>query len=122
MFTIQQVADKTGLSAYTLRYYEKCGLIDTVDRDGNGYRLYDEHDLARIQMLCCLRRTGMSIADMQTYAELLRAGDHTVNKRRALLEHHREEVETQICELQDMLKIIDSKINLYAQVEECETN
>ena len=114
MFTIQQVADKTGLSAYTLRYYEKCGLIDTVERDGNGYRLYDEHDLARIQMLCCLRRTGMSIADMHSYAELLRAGDDTTDERRALLEHHRQAVETQICELQAMLKIIDGKINLYA--------
>ena len=119
MFTIQQVSDKTGLSAYTLRYYEKCGLIDTVDRDGNGYRLYDEHDLARINMLCCLRRTGMSIADMQSYAELVRVGDQTMCQRRALLEQHREEVEAQICELQDMLKIIDNKINLYAQAEGC---
>lgn len=117
MFTIQQVADKTGLSAHTLRYYEKCGLIDTVDRDNNGYRIYHEHDLGRIQMLCCLRRTGMSIADMQTFASLMRAGDHTFKQRQIVLENHREQVEVQIDELQDMLKIIDHKIDFYAKAE-----
>jgi len=118
MFTIQQVADKTGLTAHTLRYYEKCGLIGDVDRDDNGYRNYSSDDMARIQMLCCLRRTGMSIKDMQRYARLLRNGEQTVDKRRVLLEEHRREVETQICELQDMLKIIDGKIRLYATVDD----
>ena len=117
MFTIQQVADKTGLTAHTLRYYEKCGLIDEVERDGNGYRIYQSDDLGRIQMLCCLRRTGMSIADMQTYAQLMRAGDHTVNQRRAVLENHREQVEAQIDELHDMLEYITYKIDLYARAE-----
>jgi len=113
MFTIQQVADKTGLTAHTLRYYEKCGLIDPIERDDNGYRSYNDDDMARIQMLCCLRRTGMSIKDMQRYAQLLRTGDDTVNDRRVLLENHRQQVEEQICELQDMLKILDNKISLY---------
>ena len=117
MFTIQQVADKTGLTAHTLRYYEKCGLIDTVERDEHGYRSYSQDDMARIQMLCCLRRTGMSIKDMQRYAILLRAGDHTTEQRRILLEKHRQEVEAQICELTEMLKIIDHKIDLYMPVE-----
>ena len=117
MFTIQQVSEKTGLTAHTLRYYEKCGLIDPVDRDTNGYRMYQGDDLGRINMLCCLRRTGMSIADMQTFAELMRSGDHTFYQRRVVLENHREQVETQICELQDMLKIIQHKIDFYAQAE-----
>lgn len=117
MFTIQQVADKTGLTAHTLRYYEKCGLIDPVERDVNKYRIYHEHDLGRINMLVCLRRTGMSIADMQTFAQLMRAGDHTFNQRRVVLEHHREDVEAQICELQDMLKIIQHKIDFYSQAK-----
>lgn len=117
MFTIQQVADKTGLSAHTLRYYEKCGLIDPVERDANKYRIYHEHDIGRIHMLVCLRRTGMSIADMQTFAQLMRAGNHTFHQRRVVLENHREQVEAQICELQDMLKIIQHKIDIYAQAE-----
>ena len=117
MFTIQQVADKTGLSAHTLRYYEKCGLIDTIERDEHGYRSYSPSDMARIQMLCCLRRTGMSIKGMQRYATLLRSGDHTTDERRVLLQKHRREVETQICELTEMLKIIDHKIDLYTPIE-----
>jgi DNA-binding transcriptional MerR regulator len=117
MFTIQQVADKTGLTAHTLRYYEKCGLIDPVERDANGYRIYHGDDLGRINMLCCLRRTGMSIADMQTFAQLMRAGDNTFNQRRIVLENHQKQVEAKICDLQDMLKIIQHKIDFYAQAE-----
>ena len=114
MFSIQEVADKTGLTAHTLRYYEKCGLIDDVERDEHGYRVYHEDDLGQIHMLVCLRRTGMSIADMQTFAELMRAGDHTFNQRRILLENHHKQVEAQICELQAMLKIVQHKIDFYA--------
>ncbi len=114
MFSIQQVADKTGLSAHTLRYYEKCGLIDTIERDGNGYRIYTDDNMARIQLLCCLRRTGMSIKDMQSFAELLRTGNQNIPQRLNILESHREQVEEQICELQSMLKVIDSKIQFYS--------
>lgn len=120
IYTIQHISDITGLTAHTLRYYERNGLIDPIERDANGYRTYNEDDLGRINMICCLRRTGMSIADMQSYASLVRAGEHTTDQRRALLENHREQVETQIEELHDMLDIIKHKIAHYTPVESYE--
>ncbi|MCA9976226.1 MAG: MerR family transcriptional regulator, partial [Anaerolineales bacterium] len=63
--TIQEVAEMTGLTAHTLRYYEKIGLLESIDRHGNGHRRYDEADLGWIHFLKLLRGTGMPIQQMQ---------------------------------------------------------
>jgi DNA-binding transcriptional MerR regulator len=72
--TIQQVADATGLSVYTLRYYERIGLIHLIDRAENRHRRYSIYDLDWIEFLTKLRTTGMSIQQMLSYAELQRHG------------------------------------------------
>jgi hypothetical protein len=69
---IAEVVERTGLSRDTLRYYEKAGLIDAVDRSSGGQRRYASADLAWLEFLLRLRATGMSIADMQRFAELRR--------------------------------------------------
>ena len=90
---IAEVVERTGLSRDTLRYYEKAGLIDAVDRSSGGQRRYASADLAWLEFLLRLRATGMSIADMQRFAELRRGGDRTIADRLTLLWEHRIGVE-----------------------------
>ncbi|WP_037502900.1 MerR family transcriptional regulator [Solirubrobacter soli] len=115
--TIAEVAARSGLSAHTLRYYERIGLLDPVMRVHGGQRRYDAEDLAWLAFLQRLRATGMAIRDMQRYAELRRQGDGTVAARRALLEEHRDGVLERIAELQRDLAAVTYKITNYEHLE-----
>ncbi len=108
--TIQEVAARTGLSVHTLRYYERIGLLDPVSRTTSGHRRYISDDLAWIGFLQCLRATGMSIQQMQTYAALRRQGDAEVSGRLAFLEAHQQQVLANIRELEGNLAVIEKKI------------
>ena len=114
--TIQQTAETTGLSEYTLRYYERIGLIHPINRAESGHRQYTPDDVSWIDLLTKLRSTGMSIQQMQRYAELQREGDHTLPERLEMLKAHRIEVEARIDELQDYLDVICHKIDYYQEV------
>jgi DNA-binding transcriptional MerR regulator len=87
--TIAEAARASGVSAYTLRYYERAGLIGNVGRADSGHRRYSDEDLAWIHVLQCLRATGMPIRDIRRYAELARGGEATERDRLALLQEHR---------------------------------
>jgi DNA-binding transcriptional MerR regulator len=87
-FTIEEVAKQTGLTAYTLRYYERIGLIAAVGRSTSGQRRYAASDMAWIAFLLRLRTTQMPIGMMQTFATLRSHGDATIPARRQLLENH----------------------------------
>ncbi len=114
--TIQQVAEATGLSEHTLRYYERIGLIHAIQRGENGHRRYSQDDVWWIDLLNKLRATGMSIQQMQRYAELQREGDCTLPERLDILKAHRVEVEAQLDLLYEYLKIIRHKIEYYQAV------
>lgn len=116
--TIQQVADKTGLSEHTLRYYERIGLIESVDRAENGHRRYTEIDIGWIDFLKCLRATGMPVAQMKEYADLTRMGGCTTDARLELLKEHRRTVLRQIEELQRHLAVVNHKIDYYSGEKE----
>ena len=115
--TISEVAARTGLSAHTLRYYERIGLLDPVARASGLQRRYGVADLAWLGFVQRLRATGMSIRDMQRFAELRRAGPSTVRARRELLEVHRDEVVERIEELQRDLQTLTEKIAHYDALE-----
>jgi DNA-binding transcriptional MerR regulator len=115
--TIQQVAQQTGLSVHTLRYYERNGLLEPVDRASSGHRRYSEEDMARIEFLTRLRLTGMPIRQMQEFARLFRERPQAIAERRAILENHEREVEAHIQELQRNLEAIQWKIGYYKQLE-----
>jgi len=117
--TIAQAAAETGLTAHTLRYYERDGLLlAAVDRSTAGHRRYSERDLTWIEMITRLRATGMPIRDVRRYAELVRAGTGNEAERLSLLETHRARVEAQLIEVTSHLRAIDHKIGLYeGQVE-----
>jgi DNA-binding transcriptional MerR regulator len=114
--TIQEVSEATGLSAHTLRYYERIGLIHPIEREESTRRLYTEDDIGWIDFLLKLRATGMSIKEMQKYAELQRQGDITLPQRVEMLKSLRDNVEARMSELNEHLKLICYKIEIYEQI------
>jgi DNA-binding transcriptional MerR regulator len=110
--TIAEMAERTGVSAHTLRYYERIGLL-SVARDAAGYRIYTAGDYARVVFLNRLRMTGMSIRDLQRYIALVAEGEASVPERLQMMLAHREAVRAQIQELTFALDTIEFKIAAY---------
>jgi DNA-binding transcriptional MerR regulator len=108
-----QAAGKTGFSLDTLRYYERIGLLDDIERTSGGQRVFSDDDLAWLGILRCLRDTGMPIAGMLRYAELARGGDATIDARVALLEEHDGEIERKVAALREEQAHIKGKIEWY---------
>ncbi|MFD9220405.1 MerR family transcriptional regulator [Streptomyces sp. NPDC060064] len=113
-YTISEVVAFTGLTAHTLRWYERIGLMSNVDRSHTGQRRFTNRDLDWLAFVGKLRLTGMPVADMVRYAELVREGEHTFEARQELLERTRRDVRSRIAELQDTLAVLDHKIEFYA--------
>jgi DNA-binding transcriptional MerR regulator len=111
---ISDVAERTGLSTHTLRYYEREGLmLSPVERATSSHRRYSEADLTWVVFLTKLRSTAMPIATVRRYVELARRGDDTTAERLELLLLHRMTVERQLEEMTASLAAIDHKIGLY---------
>lgn len=106
------------MTAHTLRYYERVGLIQPVGRARNGHRRYSEADEAWLNFLHCMRATNMSIREMQRYAQLRQKGDATSLQRRKLLEDHQAEIAAQIGALQKAHALLTHKIANYKMIEE----
>jgi DNA-binding transcriptional MerR regulator len=117
--TVQQVAAKTGLSEHTLRYYERIGLLKSIDRAPNGHRRYAPNDIRLIEFLIKLRATGMPLEQMKEYAALIRSGEGNEAERLRLLLEHRERVQAHIQALQDNLAVIEFKIEGYKGITAC---
>jgi DNA-binding transcriptional MerR regulator len=112
--SIAEAARRTGVSVHTLRYYERAGLVVTpVDRTSGGRRRYHQLDLDWIVVCTRLRATGMPIKAIRRYAQLVSAGHGNEHERLALMEAHRADVTAKIAELQQNLKLINHKIDVY---------
>lgn len=114
---IGTLAKRSGLTAHTIRYYERIGLLPRADRDAGGRRDYDAAILAWIGFLDRLKATRMPIRDMLRYAALRDQGPGTAAERRALLEAHRDRVRLDLAALTAGLLVIDAKIAGYAEDE-----
>jgi DNA-binding transcriptional MerR regulator len=114
---IQTISNLTDITAHTLRYYEKNGLIHAIARGSNGRRQYSTNDLAWIRFLVRLRTTGMTIRQMQQIADLRRQGSDTTKERRILLEAHKNKLAEQIERLQEHYEVINEKIEIYRKWE-----
>ena len=112
-YSIAEVAEKTHLTAHTLRYYEKEGLLPFVDRSDSGNRDFKDKDLEWLELICCLKNTGMPIKQIREVIGLCLKGDDTLDIRREIFIAHREEVINQMAELQKNLDKINCKINYY---------
>ena len=115
-FTVTQMAEESGLTPHTLRYYEKEFLFLDVPRDGGGRRLYSEHHLEAARFISALRATGMSIASIKKYIDLYREGTHTAQARMKILENHERDIVNQVRQTQKSLKLIRKKISFYKKV------
>ena len=112
--SIAEAARRTGISAHTLRYYERAGLVVTpVDRTAGGMRRYCQLDLDWIFICTKLRATGMPVKTIRRYAELITEGPGNEEERVELMEAHRADVTARLAEIQDSLKTIDHKIEVY---------
>ena len=111
--TIAEAAERAGISAHTIRYYERAGLLAPIDRTDSGHRRFAAEDIEWIVVITKLRATGMPIRRIREYAELVREGDGNELERLALLESHREEVLRRLDEVQQNLELVDYKIALY---------
>lgn len=115
--SIKTMSERAGVSTDTLRYYERIGLIDPVERAPNGHRRYSETDLLRVSFLKRLRATGMSISAMQYYVDLYRQGADTLVERRQILEAHKAIIQAQVDALYETMDFIDTKIARYIAEE-----
>jgi len=112
--SIAEAAHRTGVRVHTLRYYERAGLaVTTVDRTAGGRRRYQQLDLDWVTVCTKLRATGMPIRTIRRYAELVSAGHGNEQERLALMDAHRADVTAKLAEIQENLKLIDHKIDVY---------
>lgn len=110
---IGELAKRSGLSAHTIRYYERIGLLPYAKRDSSSQRDYDASILIWIEFLGRLKTTGMPIREMLRYATLRERGVETEAERCAMLEQHRESVRARASELAACLLVLDKKIAGY---------
>ena len=115
MYTIQDVSKKTGLSAHTLRYYEKEGLLSHVERTTGGFRQYTDEDMEALGLICCLKNTGMSLQEITRFVSLTHEGDQTLRERVELLRGHRENVIARMEEMQKYLEKVTWKLNFFSE-------
>lgn len=114
--TPAQMAERTGVSIDTLRYYEREGLLTDVARADSGHRRYSADDVLWIEVLRCLRDTGMSMEQLRHYCHLGEQGDHTEPERKRILIEHRADVEQQIADRHAALALLDHKLTFYGDV------
>lgn len=111
--TIAEVCERFGLSQDTLRYYEKIGLIPTVQRKASGIRNYSEEDCKWIEFIKCMRSAGLTIEFLSEYVKLFKEGDSTLDKRRNLLIEQRNHLKERMFEMQTTLDRLDRKVERY---------
>ncbi len=112
---ISEIAEKSGVSIHTLRYYEKIGLLNTVKRNISGRRIYSTSDLEWLVWIKRLKSTGMPLADMKAFAKYRTQGDCTLKQRQNMLSEHGEKLKTEIERLQQELSIVDYKVSEYSK-------
>ena len=110
---IAEVSKKYGLTADTLRYYERVGLIPKVNRNKNGIRNYTEQDCRNVEFIKCMRRAGLPIEVLIEYVTLLEQGDETVEARRDILIEQRKELVKKMKEIKTTIDRLDYKIDRY---------
>jgi len=110
---IAEVSERFDISSDTLRYYERIGLLPTVNRNGSGIRDYSDLDMRRVDFIKCMRKAGLPVEVLIEYMDLVQQGDSTVEARKDILKHQREQVAARMEEMQKTLDLLDHKIEVY---------
>ncbi|MCD1258450.1 MerR family transcriptional regulator [Paenibacillus athensensis] len=111
VWTIKEAAEQAGLTEDTIRYYEKIGLLPRAERRANQHRRYRDADVQVMKTINCLKKTGMSLEDMKPFLQLTLEDDLVEHAElRELLVGHKQKIESQIAALQQIVDLIDSKL------------
>lgn len=113
---IKKVSEQTGVSADTIRYYERIGLLPRVRRNKSGIRDFSEQDIATLEFIRCFRRAGMSVESLIEYMNLVEQGEGTEEARMHLLQEQRDKLDARIDELLATRKRMDYKIKNYQNI------
>jgi DNA-binding transcriptional MerR regulator len=113
VYTINEVAKICDISVYTIRFYDKEGLLPFVTRNNTGNRQFSEADLEVIKVICCLKNTGMQVKEIKQYIDLCMQGENTAPARRQIMLEHRKSIRKQMDDLKKNLNIVDLKIAFY---------
>ena len=116
MYSMKEACTLTNMTYENLKFYCNEGLVPNVKRDSRNYRVFDEHDIKWIQSLNCLKRCGMSIAEMKEYLALCMDGEGTIPERKMILAEKKEALLQSIAELQKSVAYIDWKQGFYDNV------
>ena len=112
-YTVKVMAEKTNLNPNTLRYYEKEGLLPNVKRTESGIRHYSDEDLEWLDLICCLKNTGMSIKQIRDFVDLSLQGPKTLGARCEMLAAHKQGVQAHIAEMNRHLEMVTHKIEYF---------
>ena len=115
-YTIGQVAKKMGLTAHTLRYYEKEGLLPFIKKNGSGLRVFSDNDIGWLELIECLKGTGMSLKGIKQYIDWYIEGDSTLEKRLEMFKQQKINLDEQMLQLQQHMEKINYKIAYYSEI------
>lgn len=121
LYTVGEMAKRLGIAPSALRYYDKEGLLPFVERSSGGMRMFKDSDYEWLQIIECLKKTGMSLKDIREFVYMAMQGDETIEPRLALIKKQRAAVEKQIAELQDTLSTLDFKCWYYETAQKSGT-
>ena len=113
MYTIKEAAEKMNLPASTIRYYDKQGLLPFVQRSGSGYRMFSDKDIGLLNMIECLKQTGMPIKEIKQFCQWVQQGDASLQQRFDMFQERRKAVQEQMAQLEKTMKVIEYKCWYY---------
>lgn len=113
MYTVKQVAEKLGISAHTVRFYDKEGLFPNLSRDEHNVRLFSDADLEWVHVVQCLRETGMPLAEVKAFVQLSLQGDATIPTRHQILQHQVRKVEEDLAAMERRINTLRKKFAYY---------
>ncbi|CUO82667.1 MerR family transcriptional regulator [Clostridium disporicum] len=112
-YTIKEVAEKMGVSVPILRYYDKEGLMPFIEKKENGTRVFKDEDFKGLEIISCMKRSGMPIKDIKRYMDMCMEGDSTLQARLEVFHEREKIVKQQIEELNNIMELIKHKIWYY---------
>ncbi|RAR43815.1 MerR family transcriptional regulator [Paenibacillus sp. MDMC362] len=120
-YSISEAAKELNVTTYTLRYYDKEGLMPFVGRTASGQRLFKESDLAALKVIECLKSTGMQIKEIKTFIDWVTDGDATLQQRFDMFMERKAIVEKQMEELKQTMELVEHKCLYYKTALEAGT-
>ena len=113
LYTVGEMAKLLGIAASTLRYYDQEGLVPFVERSSGGVRVFTEQDYAPLAVICCLKKSGLSVREIRAFVTLAQQGDDSLRQRLELFRRRKAAVERQIADLQETLRVLEEKCRYY---------